>query len=123
MKIICYKALIKQEGTDQIWNEEFSDLVVDNMTALRHCQFLIEHFNNTLRPGEYPRIVISVRPVKNTAHLENTVHQKHLWKKMSLVTEKGLYDKYRCELCGATGKRYGLIEFVTPDRKFTIYCK
>jgi len=117
MKIITYSAVIKQSNTGRIWVEEYSDLVVDDMTELRHCQFLIKRFNETLRPRESPREVVNVRPI-----IKN-LNRNHKWQKVSLVTEKGGYDVYRCAICGATGKRYGLAGFVTPDRKFTIFCK
>jgi hypothetical protein len=117
MKTISYVAVIEEIDSDRTWKESFSDLVVDNMTILQHCEFMIKRFNATLRPGELPRKVISVRPT------DKPVNRNHRWKKESLVTEKGGYDKYRCSHCGATGKRYGLAAFVTPDRKFTIYCK
>lgn len=117
MKIITYKAIIQEVGTDRTWAEEFSDLVVDDMTILQHCEYMIKRFNDTLRIGELPRKVIRVRQI------DKSVNRKHDWKKISLVTEKGGYDRYRCSLCGATGKRYGLAAFVTPDRKSTIYCK
>lgn len=117
MKTINYIALIGEVGSDRIWKEPISDMVVDDMTILRHCQFIIERFNNTLRSKELPRKVISVRPTSKK------INRYHNWKKESIVTEKGGYDKYRCSNCGATGKRYGLASYVTPDRKFTIFCK
>ena len=117
MKTIVYKALIKEVGSDRTWVEEFSDLVVDDMDILQHCNFIIGRFNTTLRSGEKPRKVIRVRVI------DRPVNRRHDWKKVSLVTEKGGYDIYRCSYCGATGKRYGLAGFVTPDRKSTIYCK
>lgn len=117
MKIINYIAIIGEVGSDRKWKESISDLVTDDMTNLRHCQFIIKRFNNTLRPKEHPREVISVRPT------DKKINRQHKWEKISLVTEKGMYDRYRCSHCGATGIRYGLAQFVTPDRKFTIYCR
>lgn len=118
MKQISYTARIQEVDGYQNWTEDFSDLVVDEMTPLRHCQFLMSRFNATLRPGEIAREVLRVRnnPLP-------TLLKQHNWKKKSLVTEKGGYDKYQCEDCGVTGKRWGLVEFITPDRKNTIYCK
>jgi len=116
MKIISYKAVIKQVNGNKIWTEIFTDLVVDDMTSLRHCSFLIQSFNDSLRKGELPRKLISVRDLKPK------LVRKHNWVREKGRT-KGKYLKYRCSICNATGKRYGKIEFVTPDRKFTIYCK
>ena len=117
MKIITYIARIKEVGTNNYWTEKFTDLVVDSMTPMQHCTFLIGRFNDTLHKGERPREVVSTR------NSNKVLSRKHDWKKKSLVTEKGGYDKYQCSLCGATGKRFGLAQFVTPDRHFTIYCK
>lgn len=117
MKTIAYVARIKEIETENIWTEEFSDQVVDSMTPMDHCLFLIKRFNDNLQQGELPRAVISTR------NSNKEVFRKHDWKKKSLATEKGGYDKYTCSLCGATGKRYGLAAFVTPDRSFTVYCK
>ena len=116
MKQINYLAVIKEKGTKRRWIEFFSDLVVDEMTNLQHAKFMIKRFNQSLRKSEFPRKVIRVRNSHKRARI------RHDWKKVSLVTEKGGFDKYKCLECGATGKRYGLAEFVTPDRKFTIYC-
>jgi hypothetical protein len=118
MKQISYTARIKEVGGTTTWTEDYADLVVDEMTPLQHCKFLMSRFNNTLRPGEKAREVLRVRctPIPN-------VLKGHNWKKKSLVTEKGGYDNYQCQDCGVTGKRWGLVAFVTPDRKNTIYCK
>lgn len=116
MKQINYIAVIKEKGSKKKWLETFSDLVVDDMTNLQHAKFMIKRFNQSLRKNELPRKVIRVRNTNKRARM------KHDWKKDSLVTETGGFDKYKCLKCGATGKRYGLAKFVTPDRKFTIYC-
>lgn len=41
----------------------------------------------------------------------------HEWRKTSLVGLSGGYDTTRCELCGATGKRYGVSWPPVPDKK------
>ena len=117
MKIISYRALIIQKGTSLKWFEEFSDMVVDDMTPLRHCQFLMSRFNDTLRKGEKAREVLSVRSLKVG------LLKEHNWNKISWNPDKEGYHIYQCAACGITGKRYGTAAFVTPDRKNTIYCK
>jgi len=48
----------------------------------------------------------------------------HDWEKISLVTEKGGYDKMKCRRCGAEGKRYGLGQSgVKVNRKSQQKCK
>ena len=44
----------------------------------------------------------------------------HDWKKTNLVTilAGGAHDTYRCMHCGITGKRFGLSETITRDRKW-----
>lgn len=117
MKQIRYTALIKEVGTSRYWREEFADLVVDSTTPLSHCKFLICRFNCTLRPGEKARKVVRVRS------LEIGILKEHSWNKISFNSdEKGFYP-YQCKMCGATGKRHGTVNFITPDRKHTIYCK
>ena len=48
---------------------------------------------------------------------------EHDWQKTSLVTERGGYDRYTCSKCGATGKRWGLSEYITPDKASQKHCK
>lgn len=45
--------------------------------------------------------------------LTNTNHDFH---KTNLVTKKGGYDEYACK-CGLKGRRYGLTEYITVNRK------
>lgn len=118
MKQIRYTALIKEVGTSRNWREDFADLVVDSTTPLSHCKFLICRFNTTLRPGEKAREVVRVRSLPITISLK-----EHSWNKLNWNLIEGKYDVYQCRMCGITGKRYGTIAFITPDRKNTIYCK
>jgi len=62
-----------------------------------------------LKPGEKARQLIAAIPINK--------NKSHTWAKYSLVTEKGGYDRYRCSVCGAFGKRHGLSSFVIPDKK------
>ena len=118
MKIINYSARIQTVDGKKSWTEDFTDLVVDDMLPLRHCQFLISRFNDTLRPGEKARKVLNTRTSKNTSI------KPHDWEKKNLVIERGSsYYVYQCKNCGATGKRHGAIPFITPDRKHTLHCK
>ena len=74
----------------------------------------IANFNKTLRPGEKARRLIGVKIIGESV-------RQHQWHKTNLVTiSKGgqMYDAYRCDHCGATGKRFGLDEHVTRDAKY-----
>jgi len=117
MKQIDYKAIIIERGTKRKWVEVISDLVVDDMTNLRHAKFLIRRFNNSLEKGEKPRRVM------RTLNSEFKPPISHNWGKVSFSIEKGGYYRYKCANCPATGKRHGTIAYVTPDRNYTIYCK
>jgi len=55
---------------------------------------------NSADPKDRHRKLIAVSVASATV--------EHVWEKTSLVTERGGYDRMRCRLCGATGKRYGL---------------
>jgi len=89
----------------------FSDELVNCQDALEAGQKIIDNFNNTLRRGEWARVLVRVDILD--ANLS-----KHEWGKASLMTEKGGYDRYRCRLCGGTGKRYGLSETVRADKPY-----
>lgn len=74
-------------------------------------QLMIDHFNATRNATELERIIVAAIPIIKDAP------KPHTWKKHSLVTEAGGYDRYRCKVCGAFGKRHGLSDFITPDKK------
>ena len=82
---------------------------------------VIENFNSTLRPGERARVLVAAIPLK-------AKNKSHSWRKVSLVTEmrkgEGFYDRYKCEACGVTGKRYGLEDLIVLDAKYKkkVYC-
>lgn len=118
MKVISYTARIQTLDGEQTWVEDFADLVVDSTTPLSNCKFLICRFNATLRPGEKAREVVRVRSIPIPSSLK-----EHNWNKLSWNSDKEGYYVYQCAACGIKGKRHGIIAFVTPDRKNTIYCK
>jgi len=81
----------------------------------------IREFNKTLRPNERARKLIDYEV------LESSENKPHSWRKLNLVTQivKGqLFDIYICEVCKATGKRFGLCGGITLDKKYKkkVYC-
>ena len=88
-----------------------------------HPSKIIERFNNTLRPGEQARILVIALELEE----ENKNNKPHNWKKSSLVTQMASggfsYDAYKCSDCKAKGKRFGLSDHVTPNRKNQVICK
>lgn len=83
---------------------------------------LLENFNNTLRPGERARHLVRIVSAEATA--PKPFVMLHRWEKQNLVTiidKHGVYDKMKCRICGAMGKRHGVGE-VTPDKKFPEVC-
>lgn len=95
------------------WEEPITVFVDTHVTAEQHAQETVDYFNRTLKPHEKERKLVSV---KDTV-IDKTAIIPHNWIKISLVTEKGGYDKMKCTQCGATGKRYGLYG-VRIDSKF-----
>jgi hypothetical protein len=84
---------------------------------------VIRRFNETLRPGEKARRLVRIISNEATAPKPFVLH--HKWGKQNLVTisdRHGMYDKMKCSVCGAMGKRFGLGS-VTPDKKFSRICK
>lgn len=117
MKQINCKALIKEVGTNRTWTESFSAMVKDDVDEIDYCRWVVESFNNSLKPNEHPREILHVR----NSSIKGPI--LHNWKKKSIVTEKGGYDIYQCSNCGALGKRHGLSSTVVADKKFTAFCK
>lgn len=58
----------------------------------------------------------------------NFLQNGHDWEKMNQVgitSRRGIYDEFRCKLCGLRGKSYtlGLLEIAERDRKKAAMCK
>lgn len=58
----------------------------------------------------------------------NLLQNGHDWEKVNQVgkkNRKGIYDEFRCKLCGLRGKSYtlGLLEIAERDRKKAAMCK
>jgi|GEM_PF-2363355 len=81
---------------------------------------LVDGFNDTLRPGEHPRVFVSAEPFPGDDR-----PRKHDWEKVNLVTleeRRGCcgsrtYDRMECTRCGVTGRRYGVGPCVRLDRR------
>lgn len=84
--------------------------------AEAYVRAMVESFNVSLRPHESPREIVKIKEITRCLPLE------HDFRKQNLMTEKGNggfgFDRYRCERCGVTAKRYGLSPSMTRDRKF-----
>lgn len=95
-------------------------------SPLRWAVETLERFNETLRPGEEPRRLLSVEELHEGDPRREGDYPlpplRHLWRKTNLVTQmnksgRGSFDAYRCEDCGATGKRFTLGGDVVLDKK------
>lgn len=106
MKQIDYIMRVKEVGDDdsKAWDEKTSKIVNDNINIVDHAKDAVFFFNSYRKPGEKERMLVSVSPIEATEE----ANLPHDWGKVSLMTEKGGYDKMRCKRCGVTGKRYGL---------------
>lgn len=103
---------IKQVNTGAIWDEDFN--VDESLDAEEYARNLIRHFNKTLREGESPRELLGVAVLGRGT-------QEHRWTKTNAVTimgRTGSHDTYKCEICGITGKRFGLGRDVSRDNQF-----
>lgn len=102
------------------WKEpEERDGVATLAEAEKWSRDTIERFNNTLRPGESPRELLSVTVDESSS---GNV-KKHDWEKTNLVTiaprgDGAFYDTYGCNRCGITAKRYGIGGDLVLDSKF-----
>lgn len=111
------KAVIGHENSDRGWEEEFD--IEDDVNAEEFVSSLVSHFNNTLRPGEQRRKLISVSDTGEKGT------QNHKWSKTNVITirgRNGLYDTVVCDICGITGRRYGIGREVIPDREYRAKC-
>jgi len=118
MKQISYILRVKKLGTEDstAWDEPMNEYVENGVTVEEHGKSIIDYFNSTLRPHETARVfVAAIETEKSTKNL------KHDWVKVSLVTERGGFDKYKCTMCNATGKRHGLSSGVDIDKKYEKY--
>lgn len=103
------------------WSEDYESDVPGSAEEIIGA--LLKRFNDTLRPGEKPRRLVRIVATEATA--PKPFVTEHRWEKQNLVTisdRNGLYDKMKCKICGATGKRYGLRD-VTPDKSKFAICK
>jgi len=115
MKRIDYTMKVKQVGSDDstAWNEDTHEMVEESVSNEEHAKSIIKYFNDTLKPYEKARELVSVTDLNDTGSPVN-----HVWNKVSLVTETGGFDRMECENCGCTGKRFGLRSFVQIDPKY-----
>ncbi|MNO23003.1 hypothetical protein D3C76_127940 [compost metagenome] len=103
---------VRNVGTNKSWKEPYD---CSHNDPKAWAQDLIDRFNATLHPGEKARELVSVEIIDTKEAFKN-----HVWRKVNAVTiVRGgqSYDKVRCELCGITGKRFGLSD-ITRDSEY-----
>lgn len=116
MKTMDFTIYVRRQGsTNAPWPERYQKETDD---PEKYGRELIDWFNLTCRAGEPKREFIRVE-----VHGEiNPID--HKWSKTNIITKTdasrpGLsYDEVKCDQCGITGRRYGLSEYITRDRKF-----
>lgn len=117
-----YRIRTKNEGDDDSkarWEDAEDDKCMIVEEAWFSARAMVQRFNETLRPGERPRVLLNVEADESTEFAKG----KHTWRKWSLVTEAGGYDIYKCETCGITGKRHGLEPEIIRDPKAKVYAR
>ena len=112
MKRWRFRCLIRNKGGKVSWNETFTR-ETDNIP--KEAAVIVAFFNSTLREGEQERELVKIKWARRLSP-----RYDHRWEKQNLVTlSKGnsFFDILRCEKCGATAKRFGLVD-ITVDAKF-----
>lgn len=102
-----FRMIIKDEKHDESWIEDEDRPNIKTMEAAQKwAEDTIARFNETLRPFETPRTLISIED------LHDAESNKHVWNKTNLTTIAGkyfgTYDTMECENCRITGKRHGM---------------
>jgi hypothetical protein len=103
-----------------VLNEEYD--IENGKNPEKFANDLINNFNNTLRPSESPRELVSVEVIEE----HSIVLHDHSWEKQNSVTIMlrggGCYDIMRCKRCGVSGKRYGISGEIIRDSIFKGKC-
>lgn len=120
--------VVKNKGKDNTWEETFVCADMSDDELWDKCERIIERFNASLKPGELPREVVEVyedleekaeddSPFESDS-LTSTYHDWHKTNPVTIAKGASMYDTYRCERCGITGKRHGLNSTISIDRKY-----
>jgi hypothetical protein len=106
---------VRNVKTDNEWTEDYDKEGIGNISqAEGWAAQLIERFNETLRPGESRREVVSTELIGEST--------EHRWYKrtdgMSSRFRGALVDLFECSKCGVTGKRHGVSSIIKRDSKY-----
>lgn len=105
---------VKIVNSGAVHTEEY--VIDEGVDPEDYCRVMIDNFNNTLRHGESPRELLGVKVLD-----EGYEEKEHTWIKQNMFTivnARGVYDEYRCDMCGITGKRYGVGNPILRDSKY-----
>ena len=120
MATVQFTIWVKHKGDadSKAWKERYHE---ETDHPRRWAKRLIKRFNATRRRDvEEKRVLVRVKVKRNRVSLE------HDWRKtnlVTLVTRGSMYDTYCCTRCGLTGKRFGLVRYITPDRGRSTVCR
>lgn len=112
--MIQVKAIIEDDSGHWVETLKIPEVFT---SAREEVQKIVDKFNDYLQPWEKERRLVMVR----NPNWSIPPVLEHDWHKTNLVSiNKGgrIYDTYRCNNCGVTGKRFGLSQTVIYDRKF-----
>ena len=90
------KAIIKNERSE--WEEEFD--VPAGKEAKEYIESVIEYFNNTLRPGEIPREVVSIKEEVDVSKYSDCKLADELFKakqKQIFIIKRFRFDEIRSD--------------------------
>lgn len=110
------------------WSENFDyETVFDQISAEMEANRMLKEFNETLRPGESPRLLLRTIFGEGDAAPRTIPHN---WEKTNLITiagkkGAGTWDTYKCTACGITAKRHGIGAVFIRDNKYAknVSCK
>ncbi len=108
---MLFKIQLETDTRDPWW-EKYDKPIEDPRGWAKET---IECFNSTLRPSEEPRELLDVQIIDAQSNKDHTWVKQNI---MTIMRGSSSYDKVKCQVCGITGKRFGLSPSVRIDSKF-----
>jgi len=108
-----FEIKVKKVSSEETWIETYEKDVKD---PKEWAQKTIQQFNNSLRPYEVAREIVSVNIIDSHSIKDHDFVKKNLFTKRT--RGGGTFDEMECKRCGITGKRYTLGGHVRYDKKF-----
>lgn len=98
------------------WEESYTKNLKNKRAVIKYCKDIVSYFNKTLRPGETKKSLRLIHILKQTIG-------EHQWEKINWFSEAKdgkIFDRYKCGVCGVTGKQFGLKSKITIDNEYKV---